>query len=46
MFYRVLDEYFSVDAVEEMKSPEEITSGKFYNLKYQKDAINLGMDKI
>lgn len=46
MFYRVLDEYFSVDDVEEMRSPEEITSGKFYNLKYQRDAINLGIDKI
>ena len=46
MFYRVLDEYFSVDDVEDRKSPEEITSGKFYNLKYQRDAINLGIDRI
>ena len=46
MFYRVLDEYFSVDDVEDKKSPEEITSGKYYNLKYQRDAINLGIDRI
>lgn len=46
MFYRVLDEYFSVDNIVEMKSPEEITSGKYYNLMYQKDAINLGIDRI
>ena len=46
MFYRVLDEYFSVDDVEDRKSPEEITSGKYYNLKYQRDAINLGIDRI
>ncbi|HEY4511446.1 MAG TPA: helicase-related protein [Candidatus Paceibacterota bacterium] len=46
MFYKVLDEYFSVDNVEDNKSPEEITSGKFYNLKYQRDAINLGIDRI
>jgi len=46
MFYRVLDEYFSVDDIEDRKSPEEITSGKYYNLKYQRDAINLGIDRI
>lgn len=46
MFYRMLDEYFSVDDIEEMRTPEEITTGKFYNLKYQKDAINLGIDRI
>lgn len=46
MFYKVLDEYFSVDNIVEMKSPEEITSGKYYNLMYQKDAINLGIDRI
>ncbi len=46
MFYKVLDEYFSVDNIVEMKSPKEITSGKYYNLRYQKDAINLGIDRI
>lgn len=46
MFYKVLDEYFSVDNIVEMKSPAEITSGKYYNLMYQKDAINLGIDRI
>lgn len=46
MFYKVLDEYFSVDDIEDKKSPEEITAGKFYNLKYQRDAINLGIDRI
>lgn len=46
MFYRVLDEYFSVNDIEDTKSPEEITSGKFYNLRYQRDAVNLGIDRI
>ena len=46
MFYKVIDEYFSVDNIAEMKSPEEITSGKYYNLMYQRDAINLGIDRI
>lgn len=46
MYYRVLDEYFSVEEIEEMKSAEEITGGKFSDLKYQKDAVNLGIDRI
>jgi superfamily II DNA or RNA helicase len=29
-----------------MKTPKHITSGKFSDLKYQKDAINLGIDRI
>jgi superfamily II DNA or RNA helicase len=46
MFYKVLDEYFSIENIVEMKSPDRITSGKFYNLMYQRDAINLGIDRI
>lgn len=46
MYYRVLDEYFSVEEIEDMKTPHEITGGKFSDLKYQKDAVNLGIDRI
>ncbi len=46
MYYRVLDEYFSIDEVENMKTPQQITGGKFSDLKYQKDAVNLGIDRI
>ena len=46
MYYRVLNEYFSVDIIEGMKTPQKITSGKFFDLKYQKDAVNLGIDRI
>ena len=46
MYYRVLDEYFSVEEMEDMKSPKEITGGKFTDLKYQKDAVNLAIDRI
>lgn len=46
MFYKVLDEYFSVDNVVGMKTAKEITEGKYYDLMYQKDAINLGIDRI
>lgn len=46
MYYRVLSEYFSVIEIENMKTPKHITEGKFLDLKYQKDAINLGIDRI
>jgi superfamily II DNA or RNA helicase/HKD family nuclease len=46
MYYRVLSEYFDVNEIEEMKTPKSITAGTKYDLKYQKDAINLGIDRI
>ncbi len=46
MYYRVLSEYFGVTEIENMKTPQGITGGKFVDLKYQKDAINLGIDRI
>lgn len=46
MYYKVLNEYFSVTEIEDMKTPESITGGKYSDLKYQKDAINLGIDRI
>lgn len=46
MYYRVLDEYFSVEEFENMKTPQQITGGKYSDLKYQKDAVNLGIDRI
>ncbi|HAT74147.1 MAG: Helicase domain protein [Candidatus Moranbacteria bacterium GW2011_GWF2_36_839] len=46
MYYRVLSEYFAITEIENMKTPKNITGGKFSDLKYQKDAINLGIDRI
>lgn len=46
MYYRVLDEYFSIDEIETMRTAHQITSGRFSDLKYQKDAVNLGIDRI
>lgn len=46
MYYRVLDEYFSVEEIADMKTPAQITGGKFTDLRYQKDAVNLGIDRI
>jgi superfamily II DNA or RNA helicase len=46
MYYKVLSEYFSITEIENMKTPHGITGGKYSDLKYQKDAINLGIDRI
>lgn len=46
MYYRVLDEYFSIEEMENMKTPRQITGEKFSDLKYQTDAVNLGIDRI
>lgn len=46
MYYKVLSEYFSISEIEDMKTPHHITGGKYSDLKYQKDAINLGIDRI
>lgn len=46
MYYKVLSEYFSITEMEDMKTPSGITGGKYSDLKYQKDAINLGIDRI
>ncbi|MBP9715065.1 MAG: helicase [Candidatus Pacebacteria bacterium] len=46
MYYKVLSEYFSITEIEDMRTPKHITKGKFSDLKYQKDAINLGIDRI
>jgi superfamily II DNA or RNA helicase len=46
MYYRVLSEYFAITELEDIKTPKNITGGKFSDLKYQKDAINLGIDRI
>lgn len=46
MYYRVLDEYFSIEEIEDMRTPRQITGDKFSDLKYQTDAVNLGIDRI
>ena len=46
VYLRVLNEYFSLEEIENMKWPNEITNGKYSNLQYQMDAINFGIDRI
>ena len=46
VYLRVLQEYFSVDEVQDMRWPHDITNGKYSNLQYQLDAINFWIDRI
>lgn len=46
MYLRVLYEYFNVDTSKYIRTPHDITNGKFFNLKYQEDAIRQGIKTI
>lgn len=46
MYLRVLYEYFNIDTSKYIRTPHEITNGKFFNLKYQEDAIRQGIKTI
>lgn len=46
LYLKVLDEYFKVEKSTEYKTPSQITDGRFSDLQYQIDAINLGIDRI
>ena len=44
MFLRVLEEYFSFERKRTVKLPQEITDNRYFNLKYQTDAIHQALD--
>jgi len=44
LYVRVLAEYFGLDEGKRIRLPVEITRGKFFNLKYQIDAIERAID--
>ena len=46
IFTRILYEMFSFTDESEVRTPSEITSGKFLNFKYQIDAVKLGVECI
>ena len=46
VFIRVLHEYFSIEYNKNVKFPHEITKNKFFNLKYQTDAIKNALHTI
>lgn len=46
MFIRVLQEYFTIPSDENVLTPYDITDGRFSNLKYQTDAVQLALKSI
>ena len=44
IYIRILYELFNSVDTKEVKTPSEITGGKFFNLKYQIDAVKFGID--
>jgi len=46
LYLRVLKEYFSIPTTENLLSPYDITDGKFSNLKYQTDAVQMAINAI
>lgn len=46
IFIRILYELFNIVEKSVIKTPDKITNGKFFNLKYQIDAVKLGIDCI
>jgi len=46
MYLRVLHEVFSHEEKEPILSPAKITTGQFLDLKYQLDAIRMGLDRL
>ncbi|MBO5673721.1 MAG: helicase [Paludibacteraceae bacterium] len=46
LYLRVLYEYFHIDTTRPILTPNEITGGTFFNLKYQEDAVRLGIETI
>ena len=46
MYLRVLREYFAIPTTENLLTPYDITEGKFSNLKYQTDAVQMAINAI
>ena len=46
MFIRVLREYFTIPTKENMLTPYDITDGKYSNLKYQTDAVQMALNAL
>ncbi len=46
MYLRVLKEYFTIPTTENLLTPYDITDGKFSNLKYQTDAVQMAINSI
>ena len=46
MYIRVLHEYFNIPSKENILTPHDITEGRYTNLKYQTDAVQLALNAI
>lgn len=46
MFIRVLKEYFAIPTKENLLTPYDITDGKYSNLKYQTDAVQMALNAL
>jgi superfamily II DNA or RNA helicase len=46
LYLRVLYEYFNIDTSKRIRTPFDITKGKFFNLKYQEDAVRMAISTI
>lgn len=46
LYIRVLKEFFSVPTKENLITPYDITDGKYSNLKYQTDAVQMAMNAL
>ena len=46
LYVRVLEEYFTLHGTDNLRLPDEITLGRYANLKYQIDAIRKTLDII
>ncbi|MCI1720686.1 MAG: hypothetical protein LKM37_06730 [Bacteroidales bacterium] len=46
MYIRVLREYFAIPTKENLLTPYDITDGKYSNLKYQTDAVQMALNAL
>lgn len=46
MYVRVLKEYFNIPKSDNLLTPYDITEGKFSNLKYQTDAVQMAINAL
>ena len=46
MYIRVLKEYFNIPTSDNILTPHDITDGKYSNLKYQTDAVQMALNAL
>ena len=46
MFIRVLHEYFTIPTMKNLVTPYDMTDGKYANLKYQTDAVQMALNAL